>query len=142
MIRRPPRSTRTDTLFSLHDALPISLHVKTKADRFGAQFLGWPFTKQRREAGRPAAPEPVKHGVAGFGMGGDIEGNRLRGNLCRVGKGPVQCTGALCRQWLAVEGIQRFGGHRRRCLAWPVCCVKHLRSEEHTSELQSLMLIS
>src|SRR3546814_5488885 len=23
MIRRPPRSTRTDTLFSLHDALPI-----------------------------------------------------------------------------------------------------------------------
>src|SRR3546814_15177032 len=24
MIRRPPRSTRTDTLFSLHDALPIS----------------------------------------------------------------------------------------------------------------------
>src|SRR3546814_2830161 len=95
-------------------------------------------------------------------MGGDIEGNRLRGNLCRVGKGPVQGTGALCRQWLAVEGIQRFGGHRRRCLAWPVCCVKHLfvfprhfhlfhvrsgaaarlRSEEHTSELQSLMRIS
>src|SRR3546814_17954238 len=25
MIRRPPRSTRTDTLFPLHDALPISL---------------------------------------------------------------------------------------------------------------------
>src|SRR3546814_12506943 len=24
MIRRPPRSTRTDTLFSLHDALPIT----------------------------------------------------------------------------------------------------------------------
>src|SRR3546814_1829689 len=24
MIRRPPRSTRTDTLLSLHDALPIS----------------------------------------------------------------------------------------------------------------------
>src|SRR3546814_3088073 len=24
MIRRPPRSTRTDTLFPLHDALPIS----------------------------------------------------------------------------------------------------------------------
>src|SRR3546814_11169507 len=25
MIRRPPRSTRTDTLLSLHDALPISV---------------------------------------------------------------------------------------------------------------------
>src|SRR3546814_6515314 len=25
MIRRPPRSTRTDTLFPLHDALPITL---------------------------------------------------------------------------------------------------------------------
>src|SRR3546814_16384078 len=28
MIRRPPRSTRTDTLLSLHDALPISLLLK------------------------------------------------------------------------------------------------------------------
>src|SRR3546814_10683490 len=26
MIRRPPRSTRTDTLLSLHDALPICRH--------------------------------------------------------------------------------------------------------------------
>src|SRR3546814_4202280 len=30
MIRRPPRSTRTDTL-SLHDALPISIRVRARA---------------------------------------------------------------------------------------------------------------
>src|SRR3546814_17969707 len=39
MIRRPPRSTRTDTPLSLHDALPIFL-----ADPFGdARSLGLQF---------------------------------------------------------------------------------------------------
>src|SRR3546814_19932121 len=33
MIRRPPRSTRTDTLFSLHDALPISFQPSLDRDR-------------------------------------------------------------------------------------------------------------
>src|SRR3546814_18052990 len=34
MIRRPPRSTRTDTLFPLHDALPISTDVSGAIDYY------------------------------------------------------------------------------------------------------------
>src|SRR3546814_3259470 len=32
MIRRPPRATRTDTLFPLHDALPISMLAQKVED--------------------------------------------------------------------------------------------------------------
>src|SRR3546814_6505241 len=35
MIRRPPRSTRTDTLFPLHDALPISARGEDQWEVFG-----------------------------------------------------------------------------------------------------------
>src|SRR3546814_10980955 len=35
MIRRPPRSTRTDTTLSLHDALPISMDDAAEQASFG-----------------------------------------------------------------------------------------------------------
>src|SRR3546814_1582258 len=86
MIRRPPRSTRTDTLFSLHDALPIY------------QFLGAPRTPRdvRLLIFRRTERAPQLIGVAGLGR-----------SFSRTEFG----------LWLA-------------------------RSEEHTSELQSLMRIS
>src|SRR3546814_6382899 len=82
MIRRPPRSTRTDTLF------PYTTHFRS--------------TERRRPRGR-------FHG------------------------GP-------CARWFCVGGRGRRGrGHRQ---AGRTAHVAAQRSEEHTSELQSLMRIS
>src|SRR3546814_9669257 len=90
MIRRPPRATRTDTLFPLHDALPIST----------------------------------------------------------TSPAPVACGGRCPRAWTS----STRGGSSPRCTtrASPAitcrsrrrCTTALSRSEEHTSELQSLMRIS
>src|SRR3546814_8902517 len=85
MIRRPPRSTRTDTTLSLHDALPISGCSRGVTD-----------ARSRRKGGRRRAA---------------VSGNRPRG---------------IAPENRPVEG-------RRE---------NDRRSEEHTSELQSLMRIS
>src|SRR3546814_20074869 len=45
MIRRPPRSTLTDTLFPLHDALPIFLMV---------EYVGIPYVDVVKHAFLPA----------------------------------------------------------------------------------------
>src|SRR3546814_5147132 len=81
MIRRPPRSTRTDTLFPYNDALPIS---------------SAPDCLPRRSSDRSRSP-------------------RLR---------PGTPTGSA--RWRLPRGKPSCAG----------------RSEEHTSELQSLMRIS
>src|SRR3546814_7184442 len=84
MIRRPPRSTRTDTLF------PYTTLFRSKE---GPQFGGQP----------QARVEGVQHrAVAGDGIG-----------------------------WCVVVGHGFLGDGNQWC-----------RSEEHTSELQSLMRIS
>src|SRR3546814_6357282 len=87
MIRRPPRSTRTDTLF--------------------------PYTTLFRSQGadeRGGASEAIIDGP-----------DRKAGRR----------AGAARRQWLA-----------RRPSDYPADCSSPTRSEEHTSELQSLMRIS
>src|SRR3546814_2046176 len=93
MIRRPPRSTRTDTLF--------------------------PYTTlfRSRRAGLRAAQHPPP---AGRGRGGE----RRR---------PLPPAGRTARAVAAVAGDLRAGG--------PAAGLG-TRSEEHTSELQSLMRIS
>src|SRR3546814_5715934 len=97
MIRRPPGSTRTDTIFPLHDALPIS-PLKDAARR------RW----QRRAR---AAPQPAFPG-------------RPRGPGRPL---PPPCVGAAARRPFHED---THGPHQES------------RSEEHTSELQSLMRIS
>src|SRR3546814_2561776 len=86
MIRRPPRSTRTDTLF------PYTTLVRSPVP--GRRPAGLP---RQRLCGGKAARDPVA--------------SRLRGLVARTGR-------------------NRDRPRRRR------------RSEEHTSELQSLMRIS
>src|SRR3546814_1225789 len=86
MIRRPPRSTRTDTL-SLHDALPISRNI----------FKPWMLLPM----------------TGGKGINGGLVLQR------------------------GTYHVQPFNKH----MLMPVGQGK-LRSEEHTSELQSLMRIS
>src|SRR3546814_2327223 len=82
MLRRPPRSTRTDTLF--------------------------PYTTLFRS----------------------LERGSLDGELPQRGDDPAQASGEAEFQWIAVNP--------QRCLAHQPAD----RSEEHTSELQSLMRIS
>src|SRR3546814_4861277 len=95
MIRRPPRSTRTDTLF--------------------------PYTTLFRSDGAvgPAGPDDPAHDCA-------VQANR--GCWTVDTDHPVRRGIGLSQQY-ADRGACRPGGARRR-------------SEEHTSELQSLMRIS
>src|SRR3546814_3449839 len=101
MIRRPPRATRTDTLF------PYTTRFRSAQPLFQGQ------RGQRHsvDLGRP-------------GLGDDRVAHR-----CPVGW--------RMRAWSprAMKPVLQFGD------AWMTCwCEK--RSEEHTSELQSLMRIS
>src|SRR3546814_10684986 len=92
MIRRPPRSTRTDTLF--------------------------PYTTLFRAEGRDS------DGV-GFGQAAARHGGRREG------------AGDACR------GFSRRHSRPLPACPWPPPSGRNLRrSEEHTSELQSLMRIS
>src|SRR3546814_10261202 len=101
MIRRPPRSTRTDTLF------PYTTLFRTHEDRQRRRRLA-------REAQWGAALEVVQHEARVVAIAaGDIAYGR-----------PVSVEDykRLC------EAVERLADAER--------------SEEHTSELQSLMLIS
>src|SRR3546814_2321355 len=96
MIRRPPRSTRTDTLFpytTLFRSSPVTRELQSMS-RWDRHFDG----NGAGEPGRSAPPLPLR---------------------------------------MAALGVQ----HCRGDSAAPVRCAR-LRSEEHTSELQSLMRIS
>src|SRR3546814_10166730 len=100
MIRRPPRSTRTDTLFPY-----TTLFRSTQAGRYRTMVPGGAGGASRQARGHAAAvrcDRPVRrHGARSLAIG--------RGRLARA-----------------------LDGGRRR----------DDRSEEHTSELQSLMRIS
>src|SRR3546814_5860465 len=98
MIRRPPRCTRTDTLF--------------------------PDATLFRSAGLPDHQREVVHQLAVGDLLGRLA-DRLR--QLRV-EHAERLVGARRRQLLDAERL-----HQGR---------RHLRSEEHTSELQSLMRIS
>src|SRR3546814_5875637 len=86
MIRRPPRSTRTDTLF--------------------------PYTTLFRSRERVVIAAPESCPCCGSG------------NLCKLGEDVTETLEVIPRRWKVVQ------------------TVREKRSEEHTSELQSLMRIS
>src|SRR3546814_1890040 len=98
MIRRPPRSTRTDTLF--------------------------PYTTLVRSAAAPRSRRPAAAPCAG-GAPPELPGPALRG-----AGAPPQGRHRLCRPRALPADRRAHGGLHLR------------RSEEHTSELQSLMRIS
>src|SRR3546814_1982368 len=103
MIRRPPRSTRTDTLF------PYTTLFRSLLADLGEEQRG-----QRRGLGR------LEHdGVAGSQCRGDLPGQHQQREVPRdhLG-GDTQAAGAVA------------------------AVLQLVRSEEHTSELQSLMRIS
>src|SRR3546814_7532041 len=110
MIRRPPRSTRTDTLF------PYTSRFRSPRNRLplGCRAFG----RQRRQLSRRSA-------LAAFGK---------HHALCACGERLSPWRAALSAA--RADATARL--HQRIRLGNPV----ELRSEEHTSELQSLMRIS
>src|SRR3546814_4426726 len=98
MLRRPPRSTRTDTLF------PYTTLFRSVGDHGRADAL----SRLRQHVHFPAQPD-----------------------------GQPRISGP------DTDDIQEPGGAIRRALSfWSVPNRRSTRSEEHTSELQSLMRIS
>src|SRR3546814_6300455 len=93
MIRRPPRSTRTDTLF------PYTTLFRSRGEDLLGAGRGQRGIRPAQRAAQPAQDVPVRHRVA--------------------------------------EGLH----HRAEALHAPLE-IGERRSEEHTSELQSLMRIS
>src|SRR3546814_3381103 len=106
MIRRPPRSTRTDTLFP-YTTLFRSDHAEGDLPvGVAAGFL--------REHGGDLTAHPGLGGLRGLGALGDDRA-------------------ALAQEWTGKAEDDERGERQRGQVA---------RSEEHTSELQSLMRIS
>src|SRR3546814_7901805 len=104
MIRRPPRSTRTDTLFP-----------------YTTLFRSGRFEVAVRRPARAAGPGRVPHRLGRHPGGGAVQRHRRPGQR-RRGFDP---------SWRLDETYVKVRGK------WT-----YLRSEEHTSELQSLMRIS
>src|SRR3546814_9470618 len=118
MIRRPPRSTRTDTLFP-YTTLFRSLRQSAIAGEHGAAA-----TRRCRFSKRPlATTEPPDFlADAGFEAQPRMFGDRVEGEIGRRRRGGERLGIGMVR----VRADPRGDG----------------RSDEHTSELQSLMRIS
>src|SRR3546814_8027610 len=121
MIRRPPRSTRTDTLFPYTNALPIYV-----------VFVGHVGdAPQFRRVGH-ATPHPRYHGVGAVlldvGVGTFVDQARLRIVVGFAGPGGNQVI------------VERRAAGGAAVRGAPVQVAHGCgRSEEHTAELQSLM---
>src|SRR3546814_7949553 len=114
MIRRPPRSTRTDTLFPYTTLF--------RSDRLQARGPG-------RAVVEVAQVQPAAVIVAG----------RVRMPAGDRAVAPVAVSGARPGQHDGVASVREQLQPRRLAM----CEIMHrTRSEEHTSELQSLMRIS
>src|SRR3546814_1725723 len=125
MIRRPPRSTRTDTLF------PYTTLFRSH-DAHLAHRLGHAFARPARAH----ALDQRRHRIAPY-VGRHLGGDRLVGDDVGAMFFEAQIeenAGAAGRLALGsdLEQVDRAGAHALRLD----------RSEEHTTELQSLMRIS
>src|SRR3546814_8902052 len=115
MIRRPPRSTRTDTLFPY---TTLFRSVRVRGDPLAAR-MGDLHDRAQLLLGQ--------FGRAGFGA--DRQHRAGRDRLDEVGA-MIEQICCLCRGFFGRRGDAEAHVGRE------------LRSEEHTSELQSLMRIS
>src|SRR3546814_4027358 len=129
MIRRPPRSTRTDTRFPY-----TTLFRSGAADsRTACLYRGC----QRGPCGAPRAPLALPAPGAGAGAvaHGGFRAGRLRDVLRPAGCRRQPRTGAVEAAATPATGAFRAAGPWRHELG----CSAGGRSEEHTSELQSIM---
>src|SRR3546814_8235653 len=133
MIRRPPRSTRTDTLFPYTTRFRSAHRSQDRADRPAladrradraylpaAHLCNRPVRDERRRYSNPQR----RHGLL-------VDRNRK----LRLRRGAV-ADRQMAAMDLTGDGLVASSGVRSRLAS------RALRSEEHTSELQSLMRIS
>src|SRR3546814_5745478 len=125
MIPRPPRSTRTDTLFPYTTLFRSETPVPFALDALGDGARGWSLSSIQWRDGDALVAE----GSAGFGPDAslrelDIElrSRDLAGLAARYLSG-----------WLAIAGLPDLSA------SGALDARVRMRSEEHTSELQSLM---
>src|SRR3546814_2099703 len=113
MIRPPPRSTRTDTLFP-YTTLFRSRHALSHRDHVRPDLRRGPLQELGPQRAHHAA---TRRAVAAGGL-------RFRGAVTPWPSGLPAGCGSAARRWPAWAASSTW------------------RSEEHTSELQSLMRIS
>src|SRR3546814_4273910 len=134
MIRGPPKSTRTDTL------VPYTTLFRSRGRLEAVEF----FSGHRIDRLQIALEGAVEDHVAGRreGAGPHREGLLLRPHDLTLGGIPgdeiaevVAAGGGIHREGRPDVGLAGGVGNLERLIV-------HARSEEHTSELQSLMRIS
>src|SRR3546814_5202906 len=118
MVRRPPRSTRTDTLVPDTTLFRSGTSWKASGDFFFA-------SRCKAEGG-------------GKKLAADVAGRRARRSRSSVR--PCQSRTRMERPFQEIVGIRQMAAVLRRAGNGDAAPVA--RSEEHTSELQSLMRIS
>src|SRR3546814_3104521 len=121
MIRRPPRSTRTDTLFPYTTLFRSHSRCGSPACLPSAQHL----RRFHPDRIRRHLPRPSTQHLCWF------HPDRIR----RRSPSARPTTAMPAASAVSQTGVQR------RSRSWPSSC-RGERSEEHTSELQSLMRIS
>src|SRR3546814_2631365 len=151
MIRRPPRSTRTDTLFPYTTLFRSSGNLNRRVSRLGAgpaeQALRPqpPLAVHLAQPQRPPARVEDRHRPRRMEATGDALPVRQPGRLRRVDL-DLRPRGhaAFHRQQAGIESAFAAFGPRLQGFERPQARLADRvdpqpRSEEHTSELQSLM---
>src|SRR3546814_8173949 len=149
MIRRPPRSTRTDTLFP-YTTLSRSNSDENKAARafdIGLEVL-LSTEKSRADKLAPALLSSSNFKEAYWNVAQLLAHHTVNG--CNLQAGDMLGTGTLSGPGKGQEGSLlelKQGGKSAIKLPWGEERIflqdhDHVRSEEHNSELQSLMRIS
>src|SRR3546814_12988743 len=118
MIRRPPKSTRTATLF------PYTTLFRSAADGWGDKTI--PLRPLTEISALKIAVE------VGFVLG-------VKPATTPMGSAMVRSLRSSLRVTTPTVGMLRMDSHTALAACWFLMV---LRSEEHTSELQSLMRIS
>src|SRR3546814_4705306 len=129
MVRLPPRSTRTDTLFPYTTLFRSYSRRQTKKPASPGEKLAGPSERKGQTGRGNARPEPLKLRVRvrqSFRGPFRPSAHRLRSRSARAGRRSSRGRSAAKRE------------RRDRARNRP----QRSRSEEHTSELQSLMRIS
>src|SRR3546814_2893162 len=123
----PPRSTRTDTLFPYTPLFRSELNKCRRVERNPCCDVSAREVDLCR--GREFHARPVRHSCCACQHQG------IQGLAVTTGRDGYRGFVGSVRSC-----VDRPDSHWRTCP--PSCCVQRKRSEEHTSELQSLMRIS
>src|SRR3546814_1910119 len=136
MIRRPPRSTRTDTLFPYTTLFRSDVVRGGGAIRAGADRR--PVLARRQPPGRGGRLAARLRGLA-------VHAAAAGADRCRLAGSRLARQRAVRHRLAATAAVVRTGGlgfADPRYVLVAAAQRRLARSEEHTSELQSLMRIS